>query len=209
MGGEVGYLSPQGDDARTGNSPCNLRPGQTLYILPGVYRESVILGAFGDRHAPITIQGVEVEGRRPVLDGENIRTMGIALIESVNITIQGLEFRNYTDEGVYVLNGHGITLRNNRFLYNGRASADPDMDGEGFGLAVIGGRDVLIEDNEVAFNGPNQERWEKHVLGMGDQYLGSRTTSRWISGVWNGSAVRGSLVSEHLKFGSVEQRAYV
>ncbi len=178
IAGETVYVSPQGDDGNAGDSPdaplgtlayalCNLRPGQTLYVLPGTYRESVILGAFGEAGAPITIRGLGGEEQRPVLDGENIRTVGIALVESLNITIEGLEIRNYTDEGVYVLDGHHIVLRDNRFIANGRASTDPDMDGEGFGLAVIGGREVLIEDNEAAFNGPNRERWENYILGMG------------------------------------------
>ncbi|NOY99297.1 MAG: hypothetical protein GXP40_08890 [Chloroflexi bacterium] len=176
--GDSVYVSPTGNDSHSGGTAaaplgtlayalCNLRPGQTLYVLPGRYRESVVMGIFGDQDMPITIRGVLEGGRRPVLDGESTRTMGIALVESTNIVVENLEFRGYTDEGLYILAGSNFTIRDNLFAANGRASIDPDADGEGFGVNVEGASQVLIENNEAARNGPNAERWQAFTLGTG------------------------------------------
>ncbi len=171
------FVSPDGrdDDPGTAAAPfqtlvhalCQARPGQTINILPGVYRESVIMGLFGRADAPIIIQGVPDGDDLPVLDGEGTRTMGIALVESVNIVIANLEFRNYTDEGLYVLVGAEIVIRGNRFVENGRASTDPEHDGEGFGVQVSGGKRIAIENNEAAGNGPAPERVADGILGTG------------------------------------------
>ncbi len=174
----VVFVSPGGDDRNAGASPaapmrtlahalCSLRPGQTLNVLPGVYRESVVLERFGTKGRPITIRGVVRGGRRPVLDGESKRSYGIALGESRNVIIEQLEFRNYRDAGLHALLCSDLVVRRNRFLDNGRASVDPDADGEGFGLNVVGGRRVVIEQNLVVGNGPNEERRKRFVLGTG------------------------------------------
>ena len=47
---------------------------------------------------------------------------------------------------------------------NGRASIDPDADGEGFGVNVDGTVRVLIEANEAAENGPAAERVRRGIL---------------------------------------------
>lgn len=176
--GDEVYVSPEGDDTNSGGSVeepfgtlahaiCNLIPGQTLYVLPGTYYESVILGAFGDDGAPIMIKGVVEDGKYPVLDGEGKRTLGIALVESQNFVIEGLEFRNYSESGVRILVGSDFIVRDTLFVDNGRTSIDPDSDGEGFGIDIDGVKNVLIEDSEFSGNGPNQERWENFTLGMG------------------------------------------
>jgi parallel beta-helix repeat protein len=171
------YVSPEGDDSNPGTETaplgtlafalCNLEPGQTLNVMTGTYKESIIMGAFGNSTLPIVIRAHPNGDSLPVLDGESSRTMGIALVESTNITIQGLEFKNYTDEGLLILEGSDFTIRNNLFRANGRASIDPDHDDEGFGVNVLGARNVLIEGNESVNNGPNQERWENFALGTG------------------------------------------
>ncbi len=175
--GDVLYLSPQGDDNNPGSREaplgtlasalCNLRPGQTLYLLPGVYTESVLLGAFGNPDAPITIYGLIEDERWPVLEGENSRSMGIALVESRNFIIKNIEFRNYIDEGLLLLLVEDVIIRGNRFIENGRASVEPDAEGEGFGINLVGVRNALVEDNQAIANGPNHERWLNYTLGTG------------------------------------------
>ena len=177
--GRMLYVSPEGDDSNPGSESaslgslafalCNLEPGQTLNVMPGTYNESIILGAFGDSSAPIVIRAHlnSTADQRPVLDGESSRTMGIALVESTNIIVEGLEFRNYTDEGLQIIEGSNFIIKNNKFLANGRASIDPDADDEGFGINVDGVTNIIIEGNEAANNGPNQERWENFTLGTG------------------------------------------
>lgn len=178
VGGDDVYVSPAGDDTNAGTSVaapfatlgyalCNLQPGQTLHVLPGIYKESVILGVFGTADAPIAIVGEPEGDRLPVLDGEGQRSYGIALVESVNVSVENLEFRNFNDAGLYVLTGADITIRNNRFMDNGRASIEPDSEGEGFGVNVDGTARVVIEGNEAAGNGPNEERVARYILGTG------------------------------------------
>jgi parallel beta-helix repeat protein len=176
--GDIVYVSPEGDDQNagtTGLAPlrtlalalCNLRPGQTLNILPGTYRESIVMGDFGNEESPILIQGVAVGDQLPVLEGDGIRTMGLALIESTNIVVENLEFRNYSDEGLFILLGSEITIRGNRFIANGIASIDADADGEGFGIRVEGTSEILIESNEATENGPSRDRVQQGILGTG------------------------------------------
>lgn len=171
------FVSPDGRDDNPGTAAapfqtlahalCQARPGQTINILPGVYQESVIMGLFGQTDDPIVIQGVPDGDDLPVLDGEGTRSMGIALVESANIVIANLEFRNYTDAGLYVLVGEDIVIRGNRFIENGRASTDREFNGEGFGVHVSGGKRITIENNEAARNGPAPERVAKGILGTG------------------------------------------
>ena len=172
------YVSPTGSDENSGHSPeeslgtfayaiCNLEPGQTFNVLPGIYNDSVILGAFGNPDQPITIQGFSKGAQLPILEGASNRTMGIAIVESTNIVIQNLIFQNYTDEGLQILESSNITIRDIRFINNGRNSIDPNAGGEGFGINVDGSNNILIERNLALGNGPNQERWDKFVLGMG------------------------------------------
>ncbi len=182
--GDVLYISPEGDDSNPGTDSaplgslayalCNLVPGQTLNIAPGVYEESVIMGAFGDSHASIVIRAHQEGDERPLLEGESTRSIGIALVESTNIIVEGLEFRNYLDEGLLILEGSNFIIRDNKFTANGRASVDPDLDEEGFGVNVLGASEVLIEGNQAADNGPNQERWENYALGTGINTYGNR-----------------------------------
>ncbi len=176
--GPLVYVSPTGDDSQScaseeqalrssSRAACRLVPGQTLRLLPGVYRESVILGMFGDPEQPITFQGVIRDGQRPVLDGGGELTMGIALVESQNVVVEGLEFRNYTDEGLLVLLGSKVVIRDNRFVGNGRGSIEPDYEGEGFGVNLLGVREALVEGNEAYGNGPSEARQARGLLGTG------------------------------------------
>ena len=176
---EAIYVSPDGDDTNSGASPddplgtlafalCNLRPGQTLNLLPGVYHESVVMALFGGPNQPITIHGVLDNGQRPILDGQMTRTMGIAVAESNNFIIENIEFRNYTDFGLIVFLGSDHIARNNLFVDNGRAAIDPDNENEGYGLSILGAKNVLIENNEAAGNGPDEERQKRYnALGTG------------------------------------------
>lgn len=183
MPGDVVYVSIEGDDTNPGTETaplgtlafalCNLEPGQTLQVMPGIYKESVIMGAFGGSSAPIVIRAHPGGDNKPVLDGESIRTMGIALVESTNIIVKGLEFKNYTDEGLLILEGSDFIIRDNKFSANGRASINPDNDEEGYGVNVLGASNVLIEGNESVDNGPNQERWENFALGTGINTYGN------------------------------------
>jgi len=135
-------------------------------VLPGVYRESVLLTGFNFSD-PVTVIGVEGGSGRPVIDGGGELTMGIAIIESSGFIIENLEFRNFTDEGMLATLAGNVTVRDVRFVSNGFASMSLDFDGEGFGFAAIGVTGLIVEDSEVFKNGPSPERQDRFILGMG------------------------------------------
>ncbi len=164
---------------------CNVSPGQTVKVAAGVYKTSVCMVYFGDTEKTITILGED----GAVLDGDNELTVGIAVIEGNNFRFENLEFRNYTDEGLLVSLGGKIKIINNTFTKNGRKSVEPDHNEEGFGLIVTEATDVLIEENMVTENGPNEERRKKPVLGTGidtygvkDLVIRKNTSSNNIGG---------------------------
>lgn len=175
--GDIIYVSTDGSDDNAGNSInaplktiakalCNATPGQTINILPGTYKESVILGLFGSDSAPITISGIDDGSGQPViLDGDRCLTMGIGIGESQNFIIENIEFQNYTDEGLYVFISSSVIIRDCVFTSNGFESIEPDFNGEGFGLIVVDTSDVTIENNEVFKNGPGPKA--KAIMGTG------------------------------------------
>jgi parallel beta-helix repeat protein len=176
--GDSVYVSPNGDDRNRGDTIdapfltlahalCNLQPGQTLQIMPGTYHESVVMGGFGNEDAPMIIRGVARGGKFSILDGEGTLTMGLALVECTNIVIENIDFRNYTDEGLFALLGSDLTIQHNRFIANGRASIDQDVEGEGFGVRIEGTTDVSIVNNEVVENGPSDDLVMLGILGTG------------------------------------------
>ena len=141
------WIGPSGSDDNSGatedepfgtmpHALCNLEPGQTLHILPGTYSASVMLAGFGDAASSIRIRGETSSDGRPVFDGGGTLTMGIAIIESSNFIVEGLEFRNYTDEGLFVALTDDVEVRDCVFADNGFDSIEPDANGEGFGIAV-------------------------------------------------------------------------
>lgn len=67
LSGKDIFISVGGDDSNPGTESkplktlahaiCNLSPGQTLNISPGVYHD-IVLGEFGSSNAPITIRAI-------------------------------------------------------------------------------------------------------------------------------------------------------
>lgn len=147
-----------------GRALCHTRAGITVHIMPGMYNESVIISGFGTPGAAaIRIVGEIEDDEGVIFDGGETLTMGLAVAESHSIHIEGIWFRNYTDEGLYVLESTGITIKDNSFSDNGFDSVEPDFDGEGFGLIVSDCSDVSIYNNEVWENGPTEDG----IMGTG------------------------------------------
>ncbi len=160
------YVAPDGDDDSGGATPeqalrtlteamCRVRPGQTVHLAPGHYEEAVLLG-LGNRadSAPVTITG---EGESPgdvVLDGGHWRSFALGLADSHNVTIANLSVQHYTDAGIYTLNGSGITLTDLLLMRNGRCSVDPDSEGEGFGVNLVGTTGIVVKNSVFDDNGP-------------------------------------------------------
>ncbi len=75
-------------------------------IYPGTYHENVLV-----IHHGVTIEGVIVDGKRPLLDGQNRLPDGISGLGN-NFTVQNLEIRNYQGNGVVVHGAKHVVFRN-------------------------------------------------------------------------------------------------
>jgi len=138
------YVATGGDDENDGDSPedafatlgtalCNAAPGQTVYVAPGTYNESVLLSEFGQKDNPIHVIGqVGQGGELPILDGGGTLTYGIAIIgedaahKSCGFVLENLEFRNYTDAGIIAVLSEDIEVRDCIF-FAATGSARPTL----------------------------------------------------------------------------------
>jgi cytochrome c peroxidase len=134
------------------------RPGDTVEVEPGVYRESLLVDS--DR---VTLRGLVVNGQRAVLEGDE--KLNDALISSSNgITIEGFEVRNYASNGLTVHGATGVTFRDlvvsNTGLYGvypvecvnvlvERVTATRVRDAA---IYVGQSRDIVVRNNEVHHN---------------------------------------------------------
>jgi hypothetical protein len=107
MTNDIFYVSPRGSDTNSGrqNSPWRtvqkslerLKPGQTLYLRAGMYREGLDIRNGGAAQRPIAISGFP--GEKAILDGTGLNwKYGIELHGAIShIIIQNLTIRNYPE----------------------------------------------------------------------------------------------------------------
>ncbi len=157
--GNAFYVSPTGSDSNPGTlaSPWQTiqhaantaQAGDTVYVLAGVYNESVNIAVSGSAAAgPVTFESYP--GQTAVVDGTGLTPSASAtaqgLFNIVNqsyVTIQGFEIRNYTTSnanatpaGIWVTGaGSNIQLLNN-LVHNITTSSEKN--GNAFGIAVYG-----------------------------------------------------------------------
>ena len=170
--GATFFVSKKGSDSNPGTigSPWltiqhaanSVSAGATVYVLGGVYNESVNFPASGTVSAPITFQSYP--GQTAIIDGTGVSVNGAqGLINIVGdrsyITINGFEIRHYTTDsednvptGVWITgSGTGIQILNNRVHgITTRAEAN----GNAFGISVYGTSQtpitqLVISGNEV------------------------------------------------------------
>jgi PKD repeat protein len=151
-----------------------LAPGDVVEIDSGTYSEARIWSVDGTETAPITIRGVGAT--RPVIDGTGVNVEGsfphpraLFQIEGRHHVIENLEFRNarnstFNGSGIRVLGSVGTTIRNCRLVYN-------DM-----GMQANYYTDLLLESNEVAYNGRTNPYVVAHNLYFGQ---GQKLTLRY------------------------------
>ncbi len=181
--GQIGstyYVSTTGSDSNPGtfglpwltiqHAANTLKAGATVYVLGGVYHESVNFPASGTASAPITFQSYP--GQTAVIDGTGVsccssnptssgnETEGlINIVNQSYLTISGFEIRNYTTDnendtptGVWITgSGTGIQILNNR-VHN--ITTKSETNGNAFGISVYGTSktpitQLLISGNEV------------------------------------------------------------
>lgn len=113
----VFYVAPGGSDANTGSSvrqawrtlaraTRDLRPGQTLYLLPGVYREALIVRRGGTPGTPITIRAY---GRGHVVIAPGAGA-GVILENAPHLEIEGIESRGAQAPAIVLKNSPDCAL---------------------------------------------------------------------------------------------------
>ncbi|MCK4283783.1 MAG: right-handed parallel beta-helix repeat-containing protein [Candidatus Brocadiae bacterium] len=171
-GGRVFTVSPDGDDAADGSARTPWRtvgravqaagPGVTVNLLPGVYREGVVLeGRGGAEGRPFTLQSAE--GGRAVLDGGLSVDTGMD-VHVPYVVIRGLEIRNCRHRGVR-LNGrraecHHVLVEKNVIHHIGDPTGEaPEA---AYGVRVLGVSDCTIRRNTIYFVFGNNESFGVH-----------------------------------------------
>jgi hypothetical protein len=183
LAGQTGatfYVSTSGNDSNPGtaSSPwltiqhaaTSVAAGATVYVLGGVYNESVNFPSSGTATAPITFQSYP--GQTAVIDGTGVscctsnpassgnETQGlINIVNQSYLIVSGFEIRNfttskapYTPAGVWITgSGTGVQLLNN-LVHNITTSSEKK--GNAFGIAVYGTSQtpisyLVISGNEV------------------------------------------------------------
>jgi hypothetical protein len=175
LAGQIGaiyYVSKKGSDSSPGTigSPWltiqhaanSVTAGATVYVLGGVYNESVSFPSSGTALAPITFRSYP--GQTAVIDGTGVPVSGTqGLINIVGsrsyITINGFEIRHYTTgnendvpTGIWITgSGTGIQILNNRVH---DITTKAEANGNAFGISVYGTSkapitQLLINGNEV------------------------------------------------------------
>jgi len=108
------------------------RPGDTIWVEPGVYHETLTLDV-----KELRLLG-KVEGEeRPILDGRNELSDGM-IGAATDLEVSGFAMRDYTANGIMIHQGKRIVLRDLRAQNTGLYGVYP--------VQVIG---LLVEDCEV------------------------------------------------------------
>ncbi|MEM1505982.1 right-handed parallel beta-helix repeat-containing protein [Domibacillus sp. 8LH] len=165
-------MSPAGNDKNAGSKkkPLNTiqqavylaKPGTTVYVRKGTYREQVVIRKSGLKNAPITIKAYPKE--KAVIDGSGLKVsldhQGLVSMRDVSyVTVEGFEIRNYHSKqedlvpiGISVSgSGKGIRLLQNHIHH----IETRHKNGNAHGIAVYGTKapqaieDILISGNKL------------------------------------------------------------
>lgn len=137
-----------------------LRPGDTLYLGGGIYRELVNIDVSGTPGALIKIRNLP--GQRPIIDGSGIPTTPgwsplVSIVDQSHVRVRGIELRdrvstesNHVPIGILIAgSGHRIQLRHNEVH---RIEARASGFRNGHGIAAYGTGDDALTDVEIHGN---------------------------------------------------------
>jgi parallel beta-helix repeat protein len=132
--------------------------GDRIEIFPGVYHQSVMIDKSG-----LTLAGVQVNGERPVFDGQNKLTDAVQG-SADHFLMQGFHIRDYTGNGI-------VNHRANRVAYRDLIVENPGLyaiypvecervlvescvvsGAKDAGIYVGQSRDIIVRNNEVFHN---------------------------------------------------------
>ncbi len=169
------YVSVSGNDANAGTQAAPWRhiqyamdlvgPGSTVYVMGGVYNETVTFRRSGTSGSYIVLQNYA--GQTPVIDGTGLPITGetgLVVIENkAYVKLIGFEVRNLKAGGNTGVFPAGIWIRGNGAFIEVRNNAVHDIENScghcgAHGIAVYGRdplasiHDILIDGNQV-YNG--------------------------------------------------------
>jgi len=161
---EVFFVAPAGSDENAGisvtaawktlkHAAARLRPGHTLYILPGVYHEQLVLKGLRSEGPPTTVRG---HGKGDVvIDAKGSVAYALTIADCHNVLVQGLRIRAAKEAGVLVRGSSAVELGENEVF-----------DSLSDGVRVDGtATDVRFVGNTVVFNGRAGLRIGKGATG--------------------------------------------
>jgi hypothetical protein len=143
-GGRVLYVGGEGDDQAAGLSPAQawrslaaaserLKAGDTLYVLPGVYPEPLVVRAVGSATAPVVaraygrsevrLPGIEVHGAHVELEGFSVRNAvgdGV-LVAAPNVSLRHILATGCSGAGVFGRAASGLRITRCTLADNGVA----------------------------------------------------------------------------------------
>jgi hypothetical protein len=160
------------------------RPGDTVRVPPGVYRESVTIDA---RHPRIKLIGSPKNPRKTVIDLAGLskakRQNGVMINAADDVTINGFYARNYLGNGFFAINVTGYTLTNLVAGWGGT-----------YGVYAFNSKGGTISDSEAFYNNdsgfyigqtPKQSKpirsIVRNVRSWGNQLGFSGTNMRYVT----------------------------
>ena len=181
---EVFFISPTGNDSAAGTSiqtawknlgrSCaRLKAGQTLYVLPGIYPDTIELKGLRSKNLPTIIRA---HGKGVVvIDGGAKRDYGISLKDCDNIVVEGFRVRGSAIAGIKINTSTNIILREN-YIYDNLQE----------GVFVGEGTDgVRVSNNVICYNG-----------GSGVMVIPSRINGEIVSNIIRDNALQLAFSSE-------------
>lgn len=169
------YVSISGSNSNPGTEASPWRhiqyavdrvgPGSTVYVMNGVYNETVTFHNSGGSGAYITLQNYP--GHTPVIDGTGITISGetglIVIANKAYIKVIGFEVRNLKAGGVSSVFPAGIWIRGNGAFLEIRNNSVHDIENScsrcgAHGIAVYGRdpnasiHDIILDGNQI-YNG--------------------------------------------------------
>jgi parallel beta-helix repeat protein len=109
------------------------KPGDTIKVYPGTYKETVYIDKDG-----ITLSGVVIKGEWPVMDGEK-KLNDAVLYSGHGVTVEHLKIINYKGNAIMGQAGNNYIIRNNWI-----------MDAGVYGIFPEFGKNGIIEHNVVS-----------------------------------------------------------
>ncbi|MGO9995966.1 MAG: NosD domain-containing protein [Steroidobacteraceae bacterium] len=82
-------------------------PGDTVQVMPGLYKETVYIDKDN-----IRLTGVIDHGQWPVMDGENTRSDGV-LVSGHGVTVENLHIKRYIGNGIMTQGANNFSLLHN------------------------------------------------------------------------------------------------